>query len=125
MADIKENVLRPYTIVTGQDVEKFEQGVNHLLELGYVPYGNVQTSSVLGKGDIITVYTQVMIEGGCDCEDEECSCKETKTVEQDKTTDTETPSADENEVDEEPKTKVKELLVEPANETKKAKKGKK
>lgn len=119
MSDIKENKLRPYTIVTGQDVEKFEEGVNQLLELGYVPYGNVQTSSVLGKGDIITVYTQVMIEGS-DFEDTECSCEKSKTNEPDKTEDSETPSADKTEVEtEENNTNVKEFLVEPANATKK------
>lgn len=118
MSDIKENKLRPYTIVTGQDVEKFEEGVNHLLELGYVPYGNVQTSSVLGKGDIITVYTQVMIEGSS-YEDTECSCEKCKANEQDKTEDSETSSKNEDAVVEEPKTNDKELLVEPANATKK------
>ena len=118
MSDIKENKLRPYTIVTGQDVEKFEEGVNHMLELGYIPYGNVQTSSVLGKGDIITVYTQVMIEGGS-CEDIECSCEKCEANEHDKTKDSETSSENKNKVVEEPKTNDKELLVEPANETKK------
>ena len=117
MSDIKENKLRPYTIVTGQDVEKFEEGVNHLLELGYVPYGNVQTSSVLGKGDIITIYTQVMIESPDDC----CDCEEHQEVV--KEPENEGLFDDKTKKDEEKN--LKEFLTEPANETKNTSKKKK
>ena len=122
MTDIKENKLNPYTIVTGQDVEKFEEGVNHLLELGYVPYGNVQTSSVLGKGDIITVYTQVMIQGLDEEDDEKCECHCHHTEE--------TPKVNDEEIknilkDVNTEGLEKQLLVEPANATKKTKNKKK
>lgn len=121
-----ENVLKPYTIVTGQDVEKFEDGVNHLIKQGYVPYGNVQTSSVLGKGDIITVYTQVMVEAPddvCDC-DETCSCHSAETLSKEEAEELLKDIDTEVKTDKEEKT-LKEFLTEPANATKKTSKKKK
>lgn len=116
-----ENVLKPYTIVTGQDVEKFEDGVNHLIKQGYVLYGNVQTSSVLGKGDIITVYTQVMVEASTEC-DENCKCDCHNKKEDDTHIDvTDLVNNQESKVEKD----LKEFLTEPANATKKTSKKKK
>ena len=107
-------MLKDYTIVTGQNVEYFETKINELLKQGYALVGNLATSAVVGKGDIITVYTQPMakldLTGGV-----ECSCGCHKEVPDDSNVDNEEPTPEPEEI-EEPE---KELLVEPANAIKK------
>lgn len=107
-------MLKDYTIVTGQNVEYFEKKINELLKQGYALVGDLATSAVVGKGDIITVYTQPMAK--LDLIGEvECSCDCHKEVPVDSNVDNEEPNHEQEE-SEEPE---KELLVEPANATNK------
>jgi len=117
---LKDN-LNPFTIVSGQNLEEFENDCNEMLAMGFLPSGNITTSSVVGKGDIITVYTQAFIHSDCinidddyeEDDEDECECEDCKCHQKE-------PKEEESVSEKLAKT----LLVEPANETKEVSKKK-